>query len=283
VNAIVDLKGHNLKKLRGIAITTNGYLTKRILRMTERMARVLRENDMDLVFALGMDGVGETHNRIRRVRRMWENLNATVNGLVELRKIYDNIIIGIKTTILPQNIQELDRIIDYAEARGLFTIISPRILTENRYANLDLENDLQFSAEDKMRLVRFFESERFHWTYHRKMLIDYLRHGRLEKPCAAGFTYYFIRSTGVVYPCPLIDKPIGNILDTPFHELIRKPEARQFRRNIGKYPQCSICTEPGLERYALPCEGFTYAGLLLKMSPNEFESFHTHMGMDKYI
>ena len=67
------------------------------------------------------------------------------------------------------------------------------------------------------------------------------------------------------------------------HELIRSRTARQFRRRIGTFKECTSCTEPGLERYALPFEGFSYLKLFLALGKKDFLTFHTHMGLDKYI
>jgi len=56
-----------------------------------------------------------------------------------------------------------------------------------------------------------------------------------------------------------------------------------MRRRIEAYPECQSCTELGLERYALPCEGFPYLSLMIRMGTKKFEEFHAHMGLDKYF
>ncbi len=284
VQSIAELKDSSiLPNLKGVAITTNGYLTKRILNMSRRMVEELSKRGVDLVFACAMDGVGAVHDRIRRIAHIWDNLDSTLEGLVALRSEYPNLIIGLKTTILPQNIHELDRILDYAEARGLFTIVSPCIVTNNRYDNSNIEDSLTFSQSDREAMIRFFASDRFRWSYHRNMMLRYLRGGATRKPCAAGHTYYFVRSSGEVYPCPIIKRPIGNIRERPLGELLSTPEARRFRRRVGSFDECRACTEPGLERYGLPCEGFTYARMLLSMDGDDFRNFHAHMGLNKYL
>jgi len=105
----------------------------------------------------------------------------------------------------------------------------------------------------------------------------------MEKPCSAGFNYFFIRSTGDLYSCPIIDQLLGNVKDTPLEKLIRSTEAARFRRNILEHPECALCTEPGLERYALPFEGFHYLRQYFKLGRKGFSSLHRHMGLDKYF
>jgi MoaA/NifB/PqqE/SkfB family radical SAM enzyme len=192
-------------------------------------------------------------------------------------------VIGIKTTVLPMNIDELESIARYAKERGLFSIISPCILTGVRYANLNRAAQLQFSESDLMKLVRFYSSDLFGWSYHRKVLIDFFNTRRVEKPCTVGFNYFFVRSSGDVYPCPLINHCIGNIQNETFESLIQSYGAAHFRQTSRNHQECRTCTEPGLERYSLPFDGITYAGLLLRMRRSDFEELHLRLGLDKYF
>ncbi len=277
------LKAASLRELRSVALTTNGFLTDKVLSGTSRIAQDLKEAGLDLVVVLAMDGIGEVHDRIRNVKQGWQKLAATIDGLIALRRTWDNIIIGLKTTILPLNVDELDRIAEFAAERGLFTIISPCIITGGRYANEDRRESLQFSREDVQKMIRFFESPAFQWSYHRRGLLDFLKTGTIRKPCSAGFNYLFVRSTGDVYPCPLTRDKLGNFTETPIGALIDSLPARRFRRRIGRFEACRSCTEPGLERYALPFEGFSYLKLLLALGRKDFLAFHAHAGLDKYL
>jgi MoaA/NifB/PqqE/SkfB family radical SAM enzyme len=230
-----------------------------------------------------MDAVGEVHDRIRNVAGGWARLHATIEGLKRLREQHPSLVIGIKTTVTRYNIGELERICRYADDHGLFTIISPYILTSNRYANLDREELLALSPADIDTLKRFYDSPRFRWSYYRTELLRFLETGRMAKPCSAGFNYFFIRSTGELFPCPIIAAPLGNVTRTPLPELIRSPAASSFRRGVGEFPECATCTEPGLERYALPFEGRHYLRLWFTMGREEFRTLHDHLGLEKYV
>jgi MoaA/NifB/PqqE/SkfB family radical SAM enzyme len=227
--------------------------------------------------------VGEVHDRIRNFKGGWERLNATLEGLNALREKHPRLVLGIKTTVTRYNIDELDMVCRYADEHGLFTIISPYILTSNRYDNIGKEDTLSLSAGDMEKLKAFYNTPRFQWSYYRDELLRFLATGRMGKPCSAGFNYFFIRSTGELYSCPIIDALLGNVKDTPLEELIRSAEAAHFRRNILKSPECAVCTEPGLERYALPFEGFHYLRQYFKLGRKGFLSLHWHMGLDKYF
>jgi MoaA/NifB/PqqE/SkfB family radical SAM enzyme len=280
---ICELKGNNLKSLQSIAVTTNGFLTQRVLEYTEEILGRLKDRRIDLVIVCAMDAIGDIHDKIRNYKDAWSKVNETIEGMKNLRDRYPNLIVGLKTTILPVNVEELENITRYADSNGLFTIISPCIITKGRYLNDELDKELAFSQEDIEKMVKFYRSRRFKWSFHGDSLVGYLKTGTINKPCSCGFNYFFVRSNGDVYLCPLINKTIGNIKDTSIEDLFSSRPASQIRRRIGGFPECRECTEPGLERYALPCEGFTYLSMLFKMERKDFFELHRHMGLDKYL
>jgi MoaA/NifB/PqqE/SkfB family radical SAM enzyme len=277
------LKQSNLKALQSVAVTTNGFLTPRVLEYTEKILQLLAENNIDLIMVCAMDAIGELHERIRNYKDAWFKVNETIEGLKRLREKFPNLIIGLKTTILPLNVGALEEITRYADANDLFTIISPCIITEGRYLNFDRARDLAFTREDIQKMIQFYRSERFKWSFHGDSLVQYLATGTIKKPCSCGFNYFFVRSTGEVYLCPLIQDALGTIKEIPIQDLFFSERASHIRRKIGRYPECKRCTEPGLERYALPYEGFTYLSLLLKLGRKEFLQLHHHLGLDKYV
>ena len=282
-SAISDLKKNHTKSLQAVAVTSNGFLTSRILADAEKILPKLRDVGIDLIMVCAMDAVGELHERIRNYKNAWAKVDQTVQGLKALRNKFPNLIIGLKTTVLPLNVGELDKIADYADINGLFTIISPCIITKGRYLNPDLADALIFSPKDIEAMIQFFQGESSRWSYHENRLVRYFQKGIIKKPCTCGFNYFFVRSNGDMFLCPLLDESVGNVRKVPLEKLFSSEKASRMRRRIGRFPQCRQCTEPGLERYALPYEGFTYLHLLLKMGRKRFLQLHCHLGLDKYF
>lgn len=124
-DGICELKQKNLKRLKSIIVTTNGFLTERVLTTTVEILQALQKRDLYLVVVCSLDAVGKLHNRIRNYKNGWSKVSKTIEGLVPLRDRYPNLIVGLKSTILPLNINELSKIQAYADSKGLFTIISP--------------------------------------------------------------------------------------------------------------------------------------------------------------
>jgi MoaA/NifB/PqqE/SkfB family radical SAM enzyme len=280
---IYTAKPKRFPELRTVAITTNGLLTERVLDVVAQIIEPMRERRIDLVLACGMDAAGERHDQIRKYKGAWEKLSATIEKLKALRKNYSNLILGIKTTIVPLNVRELDQIAAFAQENELFTIISPCIITPNRFGNVDLKEELTFSEDDLKDIVSFYKGPSFAWSGHRQAMLQYLETGKMKKPCSAGFNTVFVRHTGDVFPCPLIPTVLGNIKEVNLGELLSSSTAVKFRQHIGAYPTCKVCTEPGLERLAWPFEGFTCLRRFIQMGGKDFDRLAQHMGFDKYL
>ena len=283
LEGICGLKGSHYRALRSVAITTNGFLPRKIVEVIREAAPMMKEKNIDLVIACGLDALGELHDKIRNFEEGWRRLQESIQGLLEIRDTHKNLVVGLKTTILPNNVDQLEDIAEYAEEKGLFVIISPYILTENRFDNLDRKEHLQFHPGDIQKMIRFYEGGQLQWDYHGQAMIRFLKDGMMIKPCSAGFNYFFIRSTGDVYPCPIINLKLGNLGENSFENLIRSPMAKYFRKRVGKFLECRSCTEPGLERYSLAFEGFAYLSYCIKKGKRNFLQLHHHMGLDKYF
>lgn len=279
---IARLARTRLRRLRSVAITTNGLLPATVVEGAGRMATDLGRSGVDLVVVCALDGVGEAHDRVRGVPHAWAHAERTLEGLSELRDRRDNVVVGLKTTIVPDNVHQLDRIAGFAAAHGFFTIVSPAIVTAGRYANTSLADALSFSPDDVAAMLCFYRTRGGGWDYHRHVVTRFLETGESSKPCSCGFNYLFVRSDGSVYLCPLLDTAVGDLRHDSIAAIWTSEAGDRLRRSVGRLPACRRCTEPGLERYALPFEGRAYLSLLPRLGPERFLAAHRHMGLDKY-
>jgi MoaA/NifB/PqqE/SkfB family radical SAM enzyme len=283
LTTVCRLNRRYLPSLQSIAVTTNGILTDCILSESRKILLEAERVGVGLIMVCAMDAVGGDHDAIRRYPGAWKKVDQTIQGLKDLRADFSNLIIGLKATILPSNVGHLDAITNYAAQHALFTIISPCIVTNGRYLNADRAADLAFTPQQVQRMIRFFQKGTSRWSFHEDRLVQYLQTGRMKKPCSCGFNYFFIRSQGELMPCPMIDVSLGNVMQTPIEKLLTSPKAARQRRRVGRFAECLHCTEPGLERYSLPHEGWSYLSLLPKMGSERFLEMHYHMGLDKYF
>jgi len=80
------------------AISTNGLLTRRILRFLNQ------NRDLKLKLNISLDGIGKTHDKIRGLDGAF---NRTVYTILQIRRLFPDQEIEIKLTLLPQNYNQI--------------------------------------------------------------------------------------------------------------------------------------------------------------------------------
>jgi MoaA/NifB/PqqE/SkfB family radical SAM enzyme len=284
----IVIRAGRLKKdyfpgLKSIIIASNGLLPERIVSNYEKMLEGLRDTDIDLVSVASIDGIGETHDRIRGTRGAFELATRTISGLLELRKKYANYHIGLKTTVLPDNIDVLDDILDFARERGLFHIISPAFFTETRFRNEDKREALSLGDNEYAKLLQFYSRNELETNYFYSRARNFLADGRKRWTCTALQNYLFIEFDGKVYPCELLSGAIGDVKKQGMEDIWNGKPARSWRRRIGKTEHCRKCIEPGAIRYSAGTEGLSYLGHLLNLGRRKFSESLLGEGFIKYL
>jgi MoaA/NifB/PqqE/SkfB family radical SAM enzyme len=279
---VIKLKKSSLPKLRSIVITSNGFLTRRIITNYRVILQALKDTNIDLVSVISLDGIGDVHDQIRGTGGAFKLALETLGELSELKKEYPHLIPGIKTTILPQNFAVLHDILDFALANNLFYIISPVLFTEARFINMDRRDEITPAPAEYKQVQDFYTRHELKTSYYYTKELGYLKTGRKKWSCAALFNYLFIDFDGKVYPCEIISGPIGNVKEQDIKDIWNSPRAQNWRTKIGKLECCQTCHEPGAVRYSAFSEGLTYLQFLLSLGRHKFtESWHGE-GFSKY-
>jgi MoaA/NifB/PqqE/SkfB family radical SAM enzyme len=283
VLGISRLKKSSLPRLRSIIIASNGLLPRQIISNYQRILEGLRDTNIDLVSVNSIDGIGGTHDLIRGTRGAFELATKTISGLLELRKEYSNYLIGIKTTILPQNINMLNAILDFALEKNLFHIISPAFFTEARFRNIDKRDKLKLGPAEYKEVLKFYSRNELKTGYFYSKTGSFLATGRKQWVCAALSDYLFIDFDGKVYPCEIISETIGDVKKQDVEDIWNSSSAHYWRNQIGKLECCLTCHEPGAIRYSAYAEGFSYLKFLVKLGRYKFNETFYREGFSKYF
>jgi MoaA/NifB/PqqE/SkfB family radical SAM enzyme len=279
---IIRLKQSYLPRLRSIIITSNGYLTPRIISSYKAILDSLRGTDIDLVSVTSLDGIGDTHDRIRGTRGAFKMASGTIDGFLELKEKYPNFIAGIKTTILPHNVNALDDILDFALSRNLFHVISPVLFAGARFRNIDLREDLALGPSELKKVMDFYGRNELETSYFYSTARRFLAAGRKPWACTALYNYAFINYEGNVYPCEIIPEPIGNVKEHAFEDIWRSPGAYDWREKIGRMDCCRTCHEPGAVRYSAFTGGWSYLRFLINSGGCGYRESWLGEGFSKY-
>jgi MoaA/NifB/PqqE/SkfB family radical SAM enzyme len=282
VLGIIKLKSTSLPKLRSIIITSNGFLTGKIISNYREILGALKDTDIDLVSVISIDGIGETHDRIRGTKNAFRMATATLDRLVELKKEYPGLIPGIKTTILPQNVDALDNILDFARTRDLFYIISPAFFTEKRFRNLNRRDELALAPAEFKKVLDFYSRDELKAGYYYNAARNFLASNRRQWVCTALFNYIFIDFDGKIYPCEIMPEPIGDLKQQDIRDVWASPRAQAWRKRIGKSEYCSTCHEPGAIRYSAFTEGLSYFKFLNQLGRKTRDESLYGEGFTKY-
>jgi MoaA/NifB/PqqE/SkfB family radical SAM enzyme len=282
VLGIIKLKKSSLTKLRSIIITSNGFLTRRIISNYKNILYALKDTNIDLVSVTSIDGIGETHDRIRGTSGAFKLASETISGLAEFRHEYPNLILGIKTTILPDNIDILGTILNFASSRNLFHIISPVLFTEARFRNIGKRDELLLGPAGYKKILEFYSLNELKTSYFYSMAHSFLATRRKGWACAAMYNYEFIDFDGTVYPCEIIPEPIGDVKKQDILDIWNSPQAHYWRKRIGKLECCQTCHEPGAIRYSAFIEGLNYLKFLTKLGKHAYKVSLYGEGFSKY-
>ena len=270
---IGSLKNSCLPNLKSIIVTSNGLLPNKITSNYGRILNALKETNIDLISVASLDGIGETHDLIRGTKGAFELANRTIGNLFELRREYSNYYVGIKTTILPENIDTLDAVLEFALAKSLFYIISPVFFAEKRFRNVDRRDALKLRPAEYEKIFDFYSRNEFNSLYFYSIARNSLAAGQKRWLCAASYSYLFIEFDGTVYPCELVPESIGNVREQTIENIWNSPKAHKWREKMEKSPLCRNCIEPGAIRYSAYPEGFRYLKFLAGMWRHRFREY----------
>lgn len=204
-----------------LVVNTNGFLWRKIREDMEKVIVV----DPNIVIRLSIDGIDEVHNAIRGIP---DGFNLILKSLAALRGVGVKDL-GISFTLLEQNIDELSKVQQFAEKKGLE--FSLTVATGSSiYFGKDKGKLRPANTKKRTRVME--DAARFHYQHHDlkelargwfvKRMIDYLATGKRAFLCDAGSGFFYMDAFGNVYTCHIKPWMMGNILKTPLENILSK-------------------------------------------------------------
>jgi len=262
-----------------INIHTNGYLPEK----TVEIARQVLERcpKSFLMVQVTLDGLAQTHNRIRGVDDGFERAVKTLRLLRPLADRYPNLGLRVGTTYSYFNKDQMSQLHKFvANDLGLKHSINivrgqPR---DRRASNVSIQQ--YYEAMSQLRLDEQFHKRDNHPFAGMKEVLMRLapeenaraaRNGKMTYPCQAGKKVIVISDTGDVYPCEILNKSFGNLRDADYDvkSLLKSPRAEKifdFIKNSNCYCtwECILPVNLVFNLRAWPLVLKTWASLKLK-------------------
>jgi MoaA/NifB/PqqE/SkfB family radical SAM enzyme len=229
-----------------ITIPTNGLRPQETRQLTEQ---ILRDCDLNyLRILLSLDGIGPEHDRLRGVPGNYEKLRETYQGLVDLRKSHSNLGLEVGSVLSALNRNSIRNTIDTVarEFPGIdkHAVVlvrgDPRDETSKAVDAETYRGVMEYlrdrNAVRKTTLIaRLFTAV---FNLNTEAVCAHLERGQLPLECLAGDRLLVLTPEGTVYPCELLDRPLGNVRDFDYRikDILATPQAREalaFIRSKG--------------------------------------------------
>jgi len=207
LNEIVGVAVAELSSLRKIIVTSNGFLTQRLVETTRELLAVTAGRETGVYVTVSIDGLGETHDSIRGTEGAYARATETLGRLCEMRKGAPRLHISVATVIHPENVAQLGEI--FGDIRSRFGVedhlFLPAVYSENFQRNINA--DIGLTAEHKRVVEAFLEArigDKSTSVYHKAVyrdIIGFLNEIEQKRLCPLLRRSLVIDNDGKVMPC----------------------------------------------------------------------------------
>ncbi|MFH0808984.1 MAG: radical SAM protein, partial [Pseudomonadota bacterium] len=212
-------------KCKRVVISSNGFLT-------ERIVRVLGERP-DVGIRISIDGRAAVHEEIRGIKGGFGRAWTTVRELKDMG-LKD---LGIAVTVGDRNAEELVPVYHLACEEGVE--LATGILHNAFYFH---KEDNRIDDPTRVRrglqglIAEYLKSRHpkdWFRAYFTQGLVNHMRGCRRELRCTMGTDSFFIDPLGDMHPCNVLEARMGNIKKAPFAEIWHNPKAQDVRQQVA--------------------------------------------------
>lgn len=213
-------------KVQSLFITSNGSLPDRIDNYLLKLSKKFPDNKF--VFSFSIDNIEEKHDKIRKIKGLFENC---IQSYKLLDKYGNNVFGNISITVSLENYSEImniyTQLVDKYKIKAITSVIVRdegiyKTPIEDKKKILDAYKLLTFKIkEDKNnKKLEGYNSKTLQGRLqntknsimYENIISTYLE-PKFISTCYAGSTFGVISADGKVYPCEILDKPLGSLRD----------------------------------------------------------------------
>lgn len=247
-------------KPKGLHITTNGFLTKRIMSFLE-----YRDKKLPLQLMISVDGFGEKHNEVRGHHLAWQRTSELIEWLAPRRKEL-NVDLSVNQTIVDN--EGLDHYRQLRDFLKPFDVFNQVVIAYDESATYNLEQGVNIAKKHAstyplfpglsrtvvLQLLHEIEQDLSNFPRINRWFKRYYLAGiynRLDKtdatpnpPCVALNSHMRLYPNGDVPTCQFNSQTVGNLREQSFEELWFGKKAvakREWVKNCeGCWAECEV-------------------------------------------
>lgn len=213
----------NLFNKQVVAIPTNGFLTDNIIDQVKK----IETSNCELTINFSLDGLKETHNKIRKNEQSWDKVWSTFEEVKKLNKAKLRVI----TVINNKNFDEIIPLMKEVQKNGIdfHSVMLLRGETLDDDVNLPEIKKLNELAKEMFEILGKYNygvggnSARILRNYHRylwKTSIKIIEEKEQVIPCLAGKSNMVIWGNGEVSSCEMLPG-VGNINENDIDDILK--------------------------------------------------------------
>ena len=229
-----------IPSLRTLGLATHAIRTQRVVQQLVNLLDVADPGRHGLFIHVSLDGIGETHDRIRGVPGAFTGVMATLEAVSQLRRDYPThqIEVGLNCVIQPENVADLPALRQLAQQRGLSITFNTVTISDQLFNNLEREARLTFSPEARRQVIAFLLATAPMVSpglaAHYRQLAGMIEGEPRARRCLSLWSTIILDSDCTYLPCPTASAllPVsaqGRDLEEVWHG----PELQAVRRRIG--------------------------------------------------
>ncbi|QGT99055.1 Radical SAM heme biosynthesis protein AhbD, Fe-coproporphyrin III decarboxylase [Candidatus Syntrophocurvum alkaliphilum] len=178
-------------------------------------------------------------------RKLDNAFNLTVQGLKNLKDV--GIPFQLHTTVMDWNVDELEKITDYAIEMGAMAHHFFFLVPTGRGKNIE-EEALRVKTYEKTINRLMNKQKQIEIEIKPTCAPQFIRIAdkkglphRFTKGCLAGISYCIISPKGDVQPCAYLDIPLGNVKEKAFDEIWNNNKVLKELRTMQYKGKCGYC------------------------------------------
>src|ERR1044072_2682412 len=155
---IVELMHKHMPRLKKLLIPSNVINRASVQEQYPRIARYCAKHKIRLTLGVSLDGIGETHEKIRGVKGGYAKVMESIEFMKGLQKeVPFNM--SIDPTIFSMNIHELQQLKDLAERLKMPITFQIASVADDYYHNADVVDVVRVKGGDRKRMVVFLRRQ----------------------------------------------------------------------------------------------------------------------------
>jgi MoaA/NifB/PqqE/SkfB family radical SAM enzyme len=265
---IVELMHKHMPRLKKLMIPSNVIHGVSVRRQYPRIARYCADHNIRLTLAVSLDGIGETHDKIRGVKGAYAKVMDSIAFMKQLQKEapYN---LTIDPTIFSMNIHEMQQLRDLAERLEMPITFQIAAMADDYYHNREMDKVLSVDSHGRSRMVDFLKRQIADSSlldalaYYYAEVVENLQGAPARAlPCPFADQGLLLNPDGSLQYCHN-SRPIGNALETGSGALYYGESNQIYRQQVRK-DSCPSCRMSCLFFVSLRKEFFPFLSFIIK-------------------